>query len=55
MSDLIGIDMGGTNLRVAVISKEGQILEIFKVENEVQKGVAYNLDKLIRIVNWCFI
>lgn len=47
MSDLIGIDIGGTNLRAAVISKEGQILEIFKVENEVQKGAAYNLDKLI--------
>lgn len=47
MSDLIGIDIGGTNLRATVISKEGQILEIFKVENEVQKGAAYNLDKLI--------
>lgn len=47
MSNLIGIDIGGTNLRAAVISKEGQILEIFKVENGVQKGAAYNLDKLI--------
>jgi glucokinase len=44
---LIGIDIGGTNLRAAVISKEGTILETFKTENEVQKGAAYNLDKLI--------
>lgn len=47
MPYLIGIDIGGTNLRVAVISKEGTILETFKTENEVQKGAAHNLDKLI--------
>jgi len=51
---LIGIDIGGTNLRAAVISKEGNILEIFKIENEVKKGAAYNLDKLITQIkmNW---
>ena len=47
MSYLIGIDIGGTNLRAAVISKEGNILEVFKVENEVGKGASYNLDKLV--------
>jgi glucokinase len=48
---LIGIDIGGTNLRAAVISEEGNILEIFKVENEVKKGPTYNLDKLINQIN----
>lgn len=47
MPYLIGIDIGGTNLRAAVISQEGTILETFKTENEVQRGAAYNLDKLI--------
>ena len=47
MSYLIGIDIGGTNLRAAVISKEGTVVEIFKVENEVKEGPTYNLDKLI--------
>ncbi|OOM13773.1 ROK family protein [Clostridium saccharobutylicum] len=47
MSYLIGIDIGGTNLRAAVISKEGEIIENFKVNNEVENGAAYNLDKLI--------
>ncbi len=47
MSYLIGIDIGGTNLRAAVISQEGNIVEIFKIENEVKKGPSYNLDKLI--------
>lgn len=43
----IGIDIGGTNLRAAVISKEGEITDIFKVKNEVDKGAPYNLDKLV--------
>lgn len=47
MTELIGIDIGGTNLRAAVISKEGTIKEIFKIKNEVSKGAQYNLDKII--------
>lgn len=46
MSYSIGIDIGGTNLRVAIISKEGKIIESYKTENEVLKGATYNLDKL---------
>ncbi len=47
MSYLIGIDIGGTNLRVAMITKEGKIIDAFKVKNEIIKGASYNLDKLI--------
>lgn len=47
MSYSIGIDIGGTNLRVAIVSKEGKIIESYKTENEVLKGASYNLDKLI--------
>ena len=46
----IGIDIGGTNLRAAVISKEGGVADIFKVKNEVEKGASYNLDKLINYI-----
>lgn len=51
MGYLIGIDIGGTNLRVAVISKEGEIIENFKTENEVLKGAPYNLDKIVNHIN----
>ena len=47
MSYSIGIDIGGTNLRVAIVSKEGKIIESYKTENEVLKGASYNLDKLV--------
>ena len=47
MSCFIGIDIGGTNLRAAVISKEGEIIERFKTNNEVVEGATYNLDKLV--------
>jgi len=47
VSYLIGIDIGGTNLRAAIISEEGEIVDVFKVENDVQKGAPYNLDKIV--------
>lgn len=54
MSYLIGIDIGGTNLRAAVISKEGKIIDSFIVKNEVAKGALYNLNKIVHqiIVEW---
>lgn len=50
MGYYLGIDIGGTNLRVAVISQEGEIIEVFKVPNESEKGAEYNLDKIINEV-----
>ena len=47
MSYYLGIDIGGTNLRAALIDEDGKILEKFKVDNEVIKGPEYNIDKLV--------
>lgn len=47
MSYFIGIDIGGTNLRAAIISKEGEVIETFKTANEVSNGAEYNLNKLV--------
>lgn len=50
MVNYLGIDIGGTNLRAAVISQESEILETFKTANEPGKGAEYNLDKIINVV-----
>lgn len=47
MSYFIGIDIGGTNLRAAIISKEGEVIDTFKTTNEVINGAEYNLNKLV--------
>lgn len=47
MSYYLGIDIGGTNLRAALIDKDGKLIQKFKVDNEVIKGPKYNIDKLI--------
>ena len=54
MPYLIGIDVGGTNLRAAIISKKGEIIDSFKTQNEVSKGAPYNLDKIVHqiIFEW---
>ena len=34
----IGLDLGGTNIRAAAITKEGEILHRVKIPTEVSKG-----------------
>lgn len=43
----LGIDIGGTNIRAAILDEELNLIDKFKMENEVEKGPEYNLDKLI--------
>lgn len=47
----IGIDLGGTNLRIAKISEEGKILKVIKVATEVEKGPEQIAEKMIRFIN----
>ncbi|WP_315081507.1 ROK family protein [uncultured Clostridium sp.] len=47
MKYYIGIDIGGTNLRAAILDEECNLVDKFKISNEVEKGPEYNLDKLI--------
>lgn len=47
----IGIDLGGTNLRIAKISEDGKILKVVKVATEVEKGPEQIAEKMIRFVN----
>lgn len=51
MKYYIGIDIGGTNLRAAVLDENYKLLDKFKIENEVEKGPEYNIDKLIVGIN----
>lgn len=47
----IGIDMGGTNLRIAKISDDGTIMKVVKIATEVEKGSQQIADKIIRFIN----
>lgn len=47
----IGIDLGGTNLRIAKINNEGKILKVVKVATEVEKGSEQIAEKMVRYVN----
>ncbi|KFX55295.1 ROK family protein [Clostridium botulinum] len=47
MQYYIGIDIGGTNLRAAILDEECNLIDKLKISNEVEKGPEYNLDKLI--------
>ncbi len=47
MKYYIGIDIGGTNLRAAILDEECNLVDKLKISNEVEEGPEYNLDKLI--------
>lgn len=47
----IGIDLGGTNLRIAKISEDGKIIKVVKVATEVEKGPEQIAEKMVRFIN----
>jgi glucokinase len=51
MKYIIGIDIGGTNIRVALLDEERNIIEKLKIKNQVSNGPEYNLDKIINHIN----
>lgn len=51
MSYVVGIDIGGTNIRAALLDEDRNILEKIKIKNEVDKGPEYNLNKIINHIN----
>ncbi|WP_057914469.1 ROK family protein [Peribacillus muralis] len=46
---LLGIDLGGTNLRIAVVSLEGKLIEEVNVKTESDKGPHHVIDNMIKI------
>jgi glucokinase len=42
----IGVDLGGTNLRIAAVSERGEILEIITTSTEVGRGRDYVIDEM---------
>lgn len=43
----IGVDLGGSNLRVGVVSKDGEVIERFKGPSNVSEGVDAVIDRLV--------
>lgn len=48
---IVGIDIGGTNIRAALLDEERNIVEKIKIKNEVDKGPEYNLSKITNHIN----
>ncbi|MGM7719700.1 ROK family protein [Metabacillus sp. Hm71] len=50
MSLRIGIDLGGTNLRVALVDQQGEIVKICQAPTEAEKGHHYTIDKMLNMI-----
>ncbi len=47
----IGIDFGGTNIRGAVIDRNGNVISKSRIKTESQKGYDYIIENLINFIN----
>ncbi|MFC0272319.1 ROK family protein [Metabacillus herbersteinensis] len=47
----IGIDLGGTNLRVGVIAKNGEILEQYSRPTEAEKGPEFAINTMTELID----
>ena len=50
MKTYIGVDLGGTNVRVAKVDENGNILQLVKQPTEVDKGREYVVEKIISMI-----
>lgn len=51
MDYFIGIDIGGTNIRACVIGEDNNIVDKFKIKNNVSEGPIKNIDDLCNEIN----
>lgn len=47
---IVGVDIGGTQLRAAIFDEDMNMLDVFKTENDKTLGAAANVDKLIDFI-----
>ena len=51
MNYFIGVDIGGTNIRACIIDTDYNIVDKFKIKNEVSDGPIKNIDNLYNEIN----
>lgn len=50
MKNFIGVDLGGTNVRVAKVSEQGDLIQVVKEATEIEQGVPHVIQKIIRLI-----
>lgn len=50
MKTYIGVDLGGTNVRVALVDELGKVLQVEKEKTEIEKGCDFVVQKIISMI-----
>lgn len=50
MKTYIGVDLGGTNVRAAIVDENGKIIEMKKAATEIHLGSAHVMNKIIELI-----
>lgn len=51
MDMFIGVDLGGTNVRVAKVDEKGNVLQVVKEPTEINKGTEHVIEKIIDMIS----
>ena len=51
MENVIGIDLGGTNVKAALVTKKGKIIKRYETATEAKKGAKRVIDNIISAIN----
>ena len=50
MKKYIGVDLGGTNIRAAIVQEDGQILSMKKSESHPDRGAEAVMETMISLI-----
>jgi len=51
MANFLGLDIGGTNIRVGLVTDEGEMLDFYKIRTEAERGVEGVIDRIVDAIN----
>src|SRR3989338_1419119 len=51
MGSIIGIDLGGTNIKAALVAKKGKIIKKYETATEAKKGTKTVINNIISAIN----
>ncbi len=50
MNKYIAIDLGGTNMRAAIVNEDGSLLDVLKTTTDTDKSSEHTINKLIKLI-----
>ena len=51
MENVVGVDLGGTNIKAALVTKKGKVIKDYEAATEAEKGARTVVNNIISAIN----